>query len=469
MALTKESPDKTGSTTELVPFDDVPGPGMLAWVGTYLGVLGENPARMFSWLRERYGDVIRVYLPLGGWTYILSKPDHVQYVLEKNQKNYTKASEYQELKHVMGEGLLTSEGDRWLQQHRLMMPMFHKRSIKNFGDMIIDEAQSMMQRWEQLESRGESINLLDEMKRITLKIICRALFSSDVEDFVDVVSEELETLRTAFNHRVRGFHIPLWIPTPMNRKANKAIERLNRIVNGLINDRRGNEEDYDDFLSMLMLAEDEETGETMSHNQVRDEVMTFFLAGHETTANALTWTWYALDNNPYIHAKLHYEITDILGQQEPSFSWDLYEELDYAGQVVDESMRIYPPVPLFGREAIDDDQIGNYEVPAGTSLMLSQYIIHRDPEIWEDPMEFDPERFAGDNPEDKHRFSYFPFGGGARMCIGKELALLEARIILSLVVNEFRLERTEPDRDVGENVAVTMSPSAPINMEINRW
>lgn len=466
---TQPREQQTADDEESVPYGQVPGPGILGYFGAYLGLFGNNPAKSFSWMKDRWGEVVRVHLPVGGSTFLTSKPDHVQYVLEKNQKNYQKAKPYRELKHVMGEGLLTSEGDKWLQQHRLMMPMFHQSSVMEFGDMILDEAHEMMNRWEDKEKRNEPIDLLEEMKRITLQIICRALFSSDVEGYISHVSEDLETLRKAFRTRVRGFNLPLWVPTPTNRKAKKAISRLESIVNGLIEDRKGHADEYEDFLSMLMLAEDEETGETMSHEQIRDEVMTFFLAGHETTANALTWTWYALANNPDIHMKLYNHVSSVLGDHDGQFSMELYEELDYAGQVIDESMRLYPPVPVFAREAIEDDKIGKYEIPAGTSILLSQFLIHRDESIWDNPEEFDPERFTDGKQDERHRFSYFPFGGGARMCIGRELALLEARIILSLVVNEYRLERSEPSREIGTDVAVTMSPSDPILMDLKRW
>jgi len=454
---------------DTIAYGDVPGPGLLALIGTYTGYVDSDPTTSFSKMRNRWGEVVRLYLPVGGWAYLLSNPQHIQYVLETNQKNYKKSEGYRELRHAMGDGLLTSEGDKWLQQHRLMMPMFHQDSIMEFGDMIIHETQSMIDRWEQLQSNGEPINLLQEMKRITLKIICRGLFSSNVEPYVTRVGEILDTLRSSFQSRVRGFSLPLWIPTPTNRAVKNAMQELNGIVNRLINDRRGHEGEYEDFLSMLMLAEDEETGATMSHEQIRDEVMTFFLAGHETTANALTWTWYALSNNPEIHSNLHDHASSILNGHNGSFSYELYEKLDYAGNIVDESMRLYPPVPIFGREAKEDDVIDQYEVPAGTTLLLSQYLIHRDRTIWDDPETFDPDRFADDKQDDRHRYSYFPFGGGARMCIGRELALLEARLILSLVTKDYRLERTEPQREIGTDVAVTMTPNDPITMSLDGW
>ncbi len=452
-----------------VPPGEVPGPGRLAYLASMLGFLSDNPLSSLPWMRKRYGRMVRLYLPMGGWTYLLGTPDQVQYVLEKNQKNYRKARAYKELARIMGEGLLTSEGDLWLRQHRLMMPMFHRKSVRTFGDMILDEADRMLDRWDSLHDCGETIDLLEEMKRITLLIICRSLFSSEVEGYVDDVSESLDVLRRGFQSRVRGFDIPMWVPTPLNRRVSRALDRLDEIVHGLIDRRRGHEKEYEDFLSMLMLAEDEETGETMDQQQIRDEVMTFFLAGHETTANALTWTWYALADHPTIHRRLHEHAAEVLDEHDGTFSNDLYEDLDYAGRVVNESMRLYPPVPVFAREAIEPDVIEGYEVPAGTTVMLSQYLIHRDPELWPEPERFDPGRFDGDREEDRHRFSYFPFGGGARMCIGRELALLEARLILSRVVRRFRLERAEPDRSVGADVAVTMEPNVPLRMELHRW
>lgn len=465
-----KSPRDIDPDDDLIPYGDVPGPGLLSLFTSFLGgIFGTNPAKSLTWLRKQYGDIVRLYMPVGGYSYIISKPDYIQHVLLENQNNYKKAAGYEELRRIMGEGLLTSEGDKWLRQHRLMMPMFHQKSIMTFGEMIMDETRAMIDRWDRLDKGENFINLLDEMKRITLVIICRALFSSDIEGYVDEVRDDLEILRKGFRTRVRGFQIPLWIPTPMNRKLKRAINNLDEIVNELINERRGKADEYEDFLSMLMLAEDEETGETMSHEQVRDEVMTFFLAGHETTANALTWTWYALTNNPEIHGGLRDHVSSVLKTHNGSFSYELYDDLDYAGRVIKESMRKYPPVPTFGREAIDDDVIGRYEVPAGTTILISQYLTHRSAEIWPHPMKFDPGRFEENKQDERHRFSYFPFGGGARMCIGRELARLEARLILSLVVNEYKLERVDPGRTVQEDVAVTMSPDDPIRMNVTRW
>jgi len=463
---TSTAPTDAGSPGEVIPRDEIPGPGRLAYLFSMLGFLSDNPVKNLPWMKQRYGEMIRLYLPMGGWTLLLGTPDQVQYVLEKNQKNYRKATAYRELSRIMGEGLLTSEGDLWLRQHRLMMPMFHRRSVRTFADMIMDEARRMIERWEDFERDGRTLDLLEEMKRITLLIICRSLFSSDVEGYVDDVSEALEVLRRGFQSRTRGFEIPMWVPTPLNRKVKRAMRDLDDIVHGLIDRRRGHEEEYDDFLSMLMLAEDEETGETMDQKQIRDEVMTFFLAGHETTANALTWTWYALADHPGIHRRLHEHASEVLSRHD-DYSGELYDELDYAGRVVEESMRLYPPVPVFARETIQDDVIEGYEVPAGTTIMLSQYLIHRDPDLWPEPERFDPARFDGDG--DRHRYAYFPFGGGARMCIGRELALLEARLILSMTVERFRLERAEPDREVGADVAVTMEPNVPLRMNVHRW
>lgn len=459
------------SNEETVPFRNASGPGYITIFTPLFDFVGSNPIWTLSWMKKMYGDVIRLYLPVGGWTCLLSDPDGIQRVIEKNQKNYKKATQYEDIGRVMGDGLLTSEGDKWLQQHRLMMPMFHRKSIKNFGGMIMDEARTMIERWEQFQEEDEPIDLMNETTRITLRIICRALFSWDLDEHgknVRQIGEDIDTLRRQFRSRVLGYRFPDWVPTPLNRKSLKAEKRLDEIINEIIDERRGQEEEYEDFLSMLMLAEDEETGATMSQEQIRDEVITFFLAGHETTATALAWTWYELNDYPEIHSNLHEHADSILDGYD-EFSYDLYEDLDYAGQVVDESMRLNPPVPVIAREAADEDVVAGYHIPEGTTFLLSQYLAHRDPEIWDDPEEFNPERFAGDKQDERHPYSYFPFGGGARMCIGRELALLEARLIISQVVRRFRLERTEPNRSISKDYGVTMSPGDPIMMDVNDW
>jgi len=469
MPTTAAKPDTPPEEPVLSP-GEIPGPGRMAVFGVVFGFFGGDPLHWLPMLQKRFGKTVRLYLPSEGWTYLITEPDHIQHVLEKNQKNYRKSNSYEQLRRIMGRGLLTSEGDRWLRQHRLMMPMFHRKSVRSFGDMIVDETDRMVERWERARTDGDTIDLLEEMKRITLRIICRALFSSDVdEEDVGDVSGALDVLRREFQAQVRGLSVPEWIPTPHHRRVRKAMDRLDEIVYGMIDGRAGREENYEDFLSMLMLAEDEETGESMSREQIRDEVMTFFLAGHETTANALTWTWYLLSEHPDVHERLHERSRRAFDEHGKAYSSELHEALGYAGQVVDESMRLYPPVPLFARVAEEDDVIGRYEVPAGTTLLLSQYLVHRDPDFWSDPDRFDPTRFEEGRGEDRHRYHYFPFGGGARMCIGRELALLEARLILGGAVRRLRLRRAEPDQPVDVDVAVTLEPDVPLPMHVERW
>jgi cytochrome P450 len=447
----------------------IPGPSRMGLLKQASRLLRNDTATMLMDLRQRYGRIVRLRTPTdGNEAYLLADPKYVQHVLESNQDNYRKAAVYRnELSELFGRGLLTSEGDHWSRQHRIIRPMFRSNSVNSFADLVAEQTDIMLERWAEQAERGGSIQLLSEMERVTLLIIGRAMFSTDMETYAEDIAAALDVLRTEFQRQTNSVRptAPDWMPTPHNRQVSTARDRLNTIVYDLIEQRRGNADSYDDLLSMLMSARDEETGERMDDEQIRDEIMTFLLAGHETTAAALTWTWYLLARNPTIHEHLHDQITseglpaDVfsLGGDDPS----------YVKQCVQEAMRIYPPVPVFVRETRTSDTIDGYEIPAGSEVLLSQYVVHRDPELWNAPSEFRPERFASGTT--CPRYSYFPFGGGTRICIGRQFALMESQLILSRAVGRFRLDLQSPTAEPGVNSAVTMVPDEPIEMRVTTW
>lgn len=358
----------------------------------------------------------------------------------------------------------------------VVSPMFRKDSVMSFGGLVLEEANSMVERWEDRRENGETIDLLRGMEHVTLMIIGRAMFSTDMEQNAEELAESLAVLRRVFKRRMEDIvTVPEWLPTPLNRRKDRALETLEDIVYGLIEDRRGDEEGYDDLLSRLMAAEDE-SGENLDDKLIRDEVMTFLLAGHETTATALTWTYYLLMNNPEIHRELRDAARS--SSLKDGFNPALLDDLGFVKQCIQEAMRIFPPAPMVGRKAAKDVEVGGVTVPEGREVAVSQYLTHRDPDVWDSPWDYRPERFDPTGSRDKEPvaesrpYSYYPFGGGARMCIGREFALLEATLILGTAAVNHRLElespRVEP-REIGVDSAITMIPDERIEASVHSW
>ncbi|RXK50396.1 cytochrome P450 [Halorientalis pallida] len=324
----------------------------------------------------------------------------------------------------------------------------------------------MLDRW---ASRDE-IDLLEQMERVTLSIIGTAMFSADVERHAADIRAALQVLRRGFQREVGVVPtFPEWIPSPHNRRMQGAIDDIDAVVHELIDARRGRADEYDDLLSKLLTARTDE-GARMDDEQIRDELVTVLLAGHETTAAALTWTWYLLANNPGVHERLHDHAADADPTETVGSSAGAADDASFVKQCVQEAMRIYPPVPVITREAIDPDEIDGYEIPAGAEVVLSQFVVHRDPDLWEDPLAYRPERFAPGEREAQPTYSFFPFGGGQRICIGRLFALAEAQLILARVVSEVRLTLRSPTHDTpAVDSAVTMVPDEPVEMAVTDW
>lgn len=449
-----------------------PGPSGLEWLGLAGRFGREDLVYVLERVRDRHGPTARLSLPGDGReTVLVTDPVHVERVLEGNRTNYRKAAIYrEELSEVFGDGLLTSEGELWRRQNRTIAPMFTHTAVERFGDLILAEADAMVDRWLERAAANEPIDLLAETERATLLVIGKALFSEDMADRAPEMGRALAALRASFKQRTEGLvNPPSWLPTRTSRRADRAREYLDETVHELIAARRASAETPDDLLSRLLAAEDAETGERMADEQVRDEVVTFLLAGHETTAAALAWTWYLLARHPAVHRRLYEHVADSpLGAADPSFAPEMLAELGYVGQVVREGMRLYPPVPHFAREAVEADRLGEYRVPEGARVLLSQYLTQRDPRLWEDPSAFDPSRFAPGWDEGRPRYSYYPFGGGPRTCTGRAFALLEAQLILGRAVARCRLELAGPrDRELGVSSAVTMTPDPHPRMDVH--
>jgi cytochrome P450 len=414
-------------------------------------------------MAARYGDVIRIRV-LSWPTYMVYHPDDVKHVLQENHQNYNKdVFNVNLLKPLLGQGLFTNDGQSWLHQRRLAQPAFHRKRLATFGTLITSSTEDMLDRWQASAEEQQPLEIGEEMMRLTLRIVGQALFSIDLSNEADTVGQAFSAIRKLLQSFIFRPFPPLGVPTPRNHRLNAAIHSLDGVVQGIINERRQHNVDRGDLLSMLMLARDEETGEGMNDRQLRDEVMTLLLAGHETTSNALTWMWYLLSQHPDVETRLHAELGAVLGGNVPTV--DHLPDLKYTHMVIDEALRLYPPVFGFGRKAIGDDVLGGYYVPANTLIWLCPYITHRHPDFWERPLVFDPERFSPENAANRPHYAHFPFGGGPRLCIGSNLAMMEAQLITATIAQRYRL-RLVPGHPVEPEVSLTLRPKYGLQMVI---
>lgn len=422
-----------------------------------------NALRTFVDLWRAHGDLVCFR---GLWTsFMLIDPQHVEHVLQTNSRNYRKGKNFEEIKAATGNGLFVSEGDVWLRQRRLAQPAFHRQRIASFARIMTDSTEAMLERWRPLAERGEAVQVDAEMLRLTLGIVGKALFSRDLSDNADTVSQSFEIIRKHTVNRVMSvFKIPASFPTPQNRRFRKALSNADRVVYDLIAERRSKQGNPDDLLSLLMAARDEETGEGLSDQELLDQTKTLIGAGYETTTQALSWTWYLLARHPEIENKLHAEISDVLGGRTPAAE-DL-PNLKYTLMVFQEAMRLYPPAWAMSRGAIEGDEIGGYRVPANSEILLLPYITHRHPKYWEKPEEFYPEHFLPEKIAALPRFAYFPFGGGPRQCIGNNFALMEAQLIMATVAQKYRL-RLAQEREIEPETSVTLRPRGGVRMTLH--
>ncbi|HZX95275.1 MAG TPA: cytochrome P450 [Myxococcales bacterium] len=409
-----------------------PGPRGHPLLGS-LPEVRRDPIRMFLQAFHAYGDVVRFrFGPMVG--HLVSSPDGVNHVLAENNKNYGKQTRgYRNLRYVLGNGLLTSEGEFWRRQRRIAQPAFHRQRISGFAATMVRAAEAAAASLE--ERRGRVVDMHHEMMRLTLRIVGETLLGFDPSAAADDVGAALHYLLSIANRRSsRILDLPPTLPTRENRRFQRALATLDAVVLRMIAERRRDPGDRGDLLSMLMEARDAETGESMDDRQLRDEAMTIFLAGHETTANALTFTWLLLSRYPAAFRELRAELAQALGGRSPGV--DDLPRLTLTRRTLMEAMRLYPPAWIIGRSVNGADQIGGYEIPPRSILFLSPYVVHRHPRHWADPEGFDPGRFAQEPP----RGAYFPFGGGPRMCIGNGFATMEAELVLATLAQRIRPE-----------------------------
>ncbi|MDZ4766647.1 MAG: cytochrome P450 [Chloroflexota bacterium] len=417
---------------------------------------------------KTYGDVHQ--FEIGSDLQVqVAHPDHIQQVLVTQAAKFSKDGTYTDeargLARFLGAGLLTANGDFWKRQRKLMNPAFHHQRIQSYADIMIRDTRDMLDSWARVLDHGDGHANFDidrEMMHTTLKIVVEALFGTDISDDADRIGWAVNVMQE-FSGTPQV--IPSWIPTPLELRVRRAIRMLDDIIYRMIASHRPDAEQRTDLLSMLITAETED-GERMTDKQIRDEIVTLFLAGHETTANTLNWTWMALAQNPDVEAKLHAELDTVLGGAAPTIA-DL-KRLPYTEMVIKESMRLYPPAFMVSRLALEDIEIGGFRVPKGATVGVVSIVAHRDPRWWgEDAAAFRPERFAPENEKSFPRYAYLPFGGGPRVCIGSMFAMMEAQLMLAFVAQNHTL-RLLPGQQVRFDAKITLRPRGGLPMRVSR-
>ena len=438
-----------------------PGPKGFPVFGSVFEPKGDTITYLRKCTRE-YGDIV-FFRFLGVPACYISRPDYIESVLVTQSNNFVKSKDYRAMRRVLGNGLLLSEGEFWRRQRKLIQPAFHQERIAAYAQIMVGYTQRMMKSW----SDGQKLDMHEAMMRLTLSIVAKTLFDADVSHEAEDVDAALTVLMGKFLRQAgMALLLPTWVPLPTSQLLKRAVGRLDKVIYGIIEQRRASGQMAGDLLSAFLQAQDDQ-GVGMTDRQLHDEIMTLFLAGHETTANVLSWTWLLLGQNPEVEKKLVEELGRVLGGRIPTPA-DL-PQLVYTDMVLRESMRLYPPVWVIGRRALETFRLGDYEIPADTNMLISQYLMHRDARYFPEPEKFDPQRWsAGDSRAvSLPRFAYFPFGGGPRVCIGAGFAMMEAVLLLATIAQKFQIQ-IAPGEKVSMQPSVTLRPRNGIPVKL-KW
>ncbi|MGI8553748.1 MAG: cytochrome P450 [Dehalococcoidia bacterium] len=432
-----------------------PGPS-----GTFgLTVLREEPLRfLMDWTAE-YGDIVQ-YQAEEQTAIILNRPEYAKHVFEDRNQNYLKSGtpELMMLRPMLGEGLMTADGESWLWQRRLTQPSFRRDRIQSLDTLMMDAVETMLRLWRIAATSEQTLDIEAEMTRLTLNIVSRALFGFDLSNEDSHFGQAVQAMNECMAH---------FDPTnqPLLQRFLAGQQTLRSLVQKIIDQRRDQPDpDADDLLAVLLQAHHGDTGHQLSDRQLQDQIFTFLMAGHETTSKALTWTFYLLDQNPSVAERLRAELRALLGGRLPT-SADL-PQLQFTGMVIDEAMRLYPPVWVMSRMAIAEDEVGGYRIPAGTLAIVSPYAMHRHPRYWQDPEAFNPDRFAPEVARRRPPYAHFPFSGGPRLCIGRPLAIVETRLVLAAIAQCYTLELV-PGHPVEPEALVTLRPRFGMRMTLH--
>lgn len=414
-------------------------------------------------MHGRYGDVV---CARPGWlySYLVCRPEHAKHVLVDNHKAYRKGVVFQNLRRVAGDGLILSEGELWKRQRRLIGPSFHRKRIAEMGPLVVGAIQDLLDRWETDHRDGEPFDVLPEMSKLALDAVCRAMFGTDILDRADTFHRTVGEALAYANYLINTFlPLPFWFPTRRNLRARRTLREGQEMIREIIRSHRERGVDQGDLLSTMLAARDDETGEGMSERQLLDEMQTFLVAGHETTAVALAWAFHLLGRDPEAAQRLRDEVDAVVGSRPPGF--EDVPRLGFARRVIDESLRLYPPALATGRQALEEDAIDGWRIPKRANVTISIWVTHRHPELWDEPERFDPDRFLPERSQGRPRLAYLPFGAGPRRCIGEDFALIEATLALASIAQRFRVEAAS-DRPVAPRPLLTLRPAEPIRVRI---
>jgi cytochrome P450 len=434
-----------------------PGPNGGFFSGT-VHQLRHNRLQFLTSLRDSYGDIVHFRAGLQH-AYLLNHLDYIQQVLVKQPDSFYKSEALKRnTRKSIGNGLLTSEGEFHKRQRRLVQPALHHHRIETYAQVMVDHTLRMLGGW----CSGEQHDIHHDMMELTMQIVARTLFGSDVSADASALGKAITLGIETISQRItQPLHLPDWLPTPRNNERRAASRLIEATITGMIDQRRASGEDTGDLLSMLLLAVDEDDGGQMTNKQVRDEAMTLFIAGHETTANALSWALCLLSQHPEVEARLLAELDEALGGRAPTLH-DL-PQLRYAEMIIKETLRLYPPAWAISRIAMEEVVVGSYSIPKRSVILLSPFVMHRDRRYFEQPEMFQPERFSEDNEERIPKYAYFPFGGGPRVCIGNQFAMIEATLVLATIVQRYRLALA-PGQTIVPEPLVTLRPRDGIQM-----
>ncbi|MFV8828542.1 cytochrome P450 [Alkalihalobacterium sp. APHAB7] len=434
-----------------------------SWLYGNLKAFQKNPLLFLTQISNVYGDVAKFRLGPFQKVYHVSNPDLIKEILVTKQKSFIKSKDLNVLKDVVGEGLLTSEKELHLQQRRQIQPAFKKAHITHYAQDMIDVTANYISHW----ADGREYLMSKEMMNVTLGIITKTMFSMNFDEGSQAIGQPIETYMKLAVKRMRAIvRLPLWLPTKNNREYKKSIDKLEQTLANIIEERRKSKNRHEDLLGMLMKARSDVNGLRMSDQQLMDELMTIFLAGHETTANALTWTLYLLTQHPHVMKKLNEELSEVIGDR--NIQPDDFSKLTYTQNVFWESLRLFPPAYVIGRQVEDEVEIGDYFFQKGEMILMSPYVVHRNPLYFKDPTSFIPERFEGNLLKTLPSFAFFPFGGGPRVCIGNHFAVMEAVLVLASIFQRFNLTLAPDHHDIKPQPLITLRPKQGIRVIVTK-
>ncbi|GAB4429063.1 MAG: cytochrome P450 [Chloroflexi bacterium OHK40] len=446
----------------------IAGPRPKPWLGN-VADFGRDPLGFITGAVRDYGSIVRLQIEPHRDTYLVSDPALIEHVLVSTNRTFAKGYQRDPIMHrVLGNGLVTSEGNFWLRQRRLMQPVFHRQRIAGYAGVMVNYTGRMLATWRV----GEIRDLHADLMQLTMEIIAKTIFDVDLHHDAEAASvgQALNTVLEEYNRQMTSVYravlsrLPIRLPVPGEQRLHRAVAQLDQLIYRLIRERRGDKQERDDLLTLLLATRDED-GSEMTDTQLRDEVLTLFLAGHETTANALSWAWYLLGSHPATAARLRVELATVLAGRAPTLA-DI-PHLTYTNQIIKEAMRLYPPVWWISRETLEDWPVGEHVIPAGAEVSLSQWVLHRSPELYNQPDAFRPERWTEAFERSLPKYAYFPFGGGPRLCIGNSFALMEAALLLSTIAQQFDLKLV-PGYLVVPEPSITLRPQHGLKVELTR-